>query len=206
VREDGTPLPRLTGCPAPIPGRPLASILYGDFVAPSAALLRRRVVEEIGGPDLEIGASEDWDLWVRLAGRGRFRFVPEVLSEFRIHAGRFTASTGPNVAVVAASRLRVLDKAFAASDLPADVRALRDVCYRNAHVDVALRWMQAGALAPARRAVAAALRTGVSPLDTLVRLAYLAAFHRLALRYRAATRVSDGIAGWRRARRAHRDR
>jgi glycosyltransferase involved in cell wall biosynthesis len=202
IRADGTPLPRLTGNPAPLPDRPLASILYGDFVAPSAALLRRRVVEEVGGPDPELSASEDWDLWVRLAGRGRFVFVPEVLSEFRVHAGRFTAAAGPNVAAVAASRLRVLDKAFAASELPADVRALRDLCYRNAHVDVALRWLHAGAPGRTGRALVAALRTGVNPFDTLARVAYLTIFHRLAPRYRAATRVSDTIARWRRARRA----
>jgi glycosyltransferase involved in cell wall biosynthesis len=201
MREDGTPLAQLCGSPAPFPDRTFASTLYGDFVAPSAALVRRQVVEELGGPDSGLGASEDWDLWVRLARRGRFVFLNEVLSEFRVHAERFTAPRGPNVAAVAASRLRVLDKAFAAPDLPADVRAMRALCYRNAQVDIALRWVQANAPGRAGRAVAAALRTGVNPFDTLTRVAYLVIFHRLVRRCGAATRVSDGLARWRRARR-----
>jgi hypothetical protein len=202
MREDGTPLPQVTGSAAPFGERTLASVLYGDFVTPSAALLRRRVAEEVGGPDPAVVPSEDWDLWIRLAVRGRFVFIDEVVSEFRVHEGRFTSPRGPNVAVVAASRLRVLEKAFAAPDLPVDARTMRALSFRNAYVDVGLRWLQAGSPGRAGRSFGAALRTGVNPVGTLARIAYLAVFHRLVRRYGWATRVSDGVARRRRARRA----
>lgn len=51
----------------------------------SAVLVRRSVLDAIGGFDGATEASEDWDLWLRVAQRYRVDAVPEVLVRYRYH-------------------------------------------------------------------------------------------------------------------------
>jgi glycosyltransferase involved in cell wall biosynthesis len=54
---------------------------------PPYSLFRRSVLDEIGGW-AEIAASEDWDLWMRLAARGvRGVYVPRLIYRYRRGAG-----------------------------------------------------------------------------------------------------------------------
>ena len=63
-----------------------------------AAMVRRRVLEEVGGYR-DLGYPEDYDLWLRLAAAGkRFGKVPEILYFWRHHEGRLTF-TDPRYAV-----------------------------------------------------------------------------------------------------------
>ena len=63
-----------------------------------AAMVRRRVLEEVGGYR-DLGYPEDYDLWLRLAAAGkRFGKVPEILYFWRHHGGRLTF-TDPRYAV-----------------------------------------------------------------------------------------------------------
>jgi len=55
----------------------LGPLLEGNILAISSPLLRRTVLDNIGLFDEELGAVEDWDLWIRCAARGvRFEYVP----------------------------------------------------------------------------------------------------------------------------------
>jgi len=50
-----------------------------------ACVVRRSLVESVGGFDESLRTSEDWDLWVRLARAGtRFGCVPEILAAYRL--------------------------------------------------------------------------------------------------------------------------
>lgn len=62
-------------------------LLFEDVVgSPSKVLLRRSCLE--GLPLFRTGIhSEDWELWIRLAFRGRFDFVPEVLVRMQFDPG-----------------------------------------------------------------------------------------------------------------------
>ncbi|MFN8476083.1 MAG: glycosyltransferase [Anaerolineae bacterium] len=197
----GGPLTLVTGAPLPYPDRPLLSALYGDFVATIAALIRRDTLDRVGYCDPNLKGNEDWDLWIRLARVGKFVFVPEVLAEFRIHPGRFTAAQHDKLAALLAGRLAILDKAFAAPDLPSDVVAARPAIYRNAYIDIGLRWLNVGEYGDAGAAFRQALRYG-RPLPTAGRIVSLAVFYRFARRYGWANRLSDSAARWKRARRA----
>ncbi len=59
----------------------------------SGVLVRRSVLERVGGFDEHLAAAEDWDLWLRLADLGEIRNVHDVLSEIHFHrTGTFRGS------------------------------------------------------------------------------------------------------------------
>lgn len=68
-------------------------------VAPiHAALFRREVVQQIGGFDSSLAASEDYDLWLRVALRGPVQIIPRALALYRWHAGQMSSALKPQVA------------------------------------------------------------------------------------------------------------
>jgi len=60
-------------------GRVLRHVVRGWHLLISCTLIRRSVLVELGGLDERLGASEDVDLWLRLARRAEFAGTPEVL-------------------------------------------------------------------------------------------------------------------------------
>lgn len=52
---------------------------------PSSVVIRREILEAVGGFDTQLSTSADWDLWVRLAKITHFHGLPEILVRYRIH-------------------------------------------------------------------------------------------------------------------------
>jgi UDP-glucose 4-epimerase len=73
------------------------SLLYDDnCVSTSAVLARRALLIDVGGfgEDAALITAEDYDLWLRLAHRGaRFRFIDDMLGEYRLHDTSASSST-----------------------------------------------------------------------------------------------------------------
>jgi glycosyltransferase involved in cell wall biosynthesis len=68
-------------------------LLHGNRLSTSATTVRTQRLRERGGfdPALEINTVEDFDLWLRLAEHGaRFKFLPDVLGDYLVHAGAMT--------------------------------------------------------------------------------------------------------------------
>lgn len=83
--ERGTILPQAPFVPT-VRGNMLRELLVDNFGL-NAALIERAWVERVGGFDLAITTSEDWDLWIRMAAAGcQFDFVPDVMLYYRTHA------------------------------------------------------------------------------------------------------------------------
>ena len=60
------------------PAEIFASLARTNMLAVHSCLVRRSMVEELGGFDASLRTCEDWDLWQRLACRGaRFQLVTE---------------------------------------------------------------------------------------------------------------------------------
>jgi glycosyltransferase involved in cell wall biosynthesis len=58
-----------------------------------AALVRRSVMQEAGGFDLDLPTCMDYDLWLRIGVARRIRLVPEVLAFYRHHqSGQITST------------------------------------------------------------------------------------------------------------------
>lgn len=57
----------------------------GCFICQPATLLRRAAYEEIGGVNTRLHFAMDYDLWLRLAARTEFAYVPQTLARSRMH-------------------------------------------------------------------------------------------------------------------------
>jgi glycosyltransferase involved in cell wall biosynthesis len=73
------------------------SMSIGNPIQPSAVIVRRSLLEKVGGftaCDHIKQINEDWDLWIRLVeAGGRFGFIPEPLSHYRVHGQSATADS-----------------------------------------------------------------------------------------------------------------
>jgi glycosyltransferase involved in cell wall biosynthesis len=66
---------------------PFAAMIVENWViTPGTCLLRRSVLEAIGGLDPASAPADDWDLNIRLARRGDLVFVDQVVLNWRRHA------------------------------------------------------------------------------------------------------------------------
>lgn len=68
-------------------GEVYSSLLTGNFVSGSGSsvLIKSAVFKEIGLFDEALNASEDWDMWIRIARKFHFDFVNESLVQIRVH-------------------------------------------------------------------------------------------------------------------------
>lgn len=63
----------------------LLDLVYENKIIASAALFRRKIVEEIGGFNEMYFGSGDWEMWFRIAERYDVGCVNEKLSQYRVH-------------------------------------------------------------------------------------------------------------------------
>ena len=59
--------------------------IYTNVFPIMAPLLRRSMVERVGGFDEGLRACEDWDYWVRCERAGTFGYLPGLYSTYRMH-------------------------------------------------------------------------------------------------------------------------
>jgi glycosyltransferase involved in cell wall biosynthesis len=79
--------------PADVPDDQFLLILwYHAFFPPSAVMVRRTVLDEVGPFRDDMGNGEDVELWFRLLVRGPFVQVAEPLCSYRQHPGQFTGN------------------------------------------------------------------------------------------------------------------
>jgi glycosyltransferase involved in cell wall biosynthesis len=98
------------------------------IAAPGSGIaVPKRVAEEIGGFDVRLQPSEDWDFCYRIAVRYRVGFVAEILVRYRLHGSGIHL----NIPKMEKGMLLALEKAFTSSD-PA-VQALRNHSYGRIH-------------------------------------------------------------------------
>jgi glycosyltransferase involved in cell wall biosynthesis len=69
-----------------------AFVLHGNGVtAPSAVMFKRAVVGDVGNFDPNMRSLEDLDMWLRIAQKYAIYSIPEVLTDYRVHAESITA-------------------------------------------------------------------------------------------------------------------
>jgi glycosyltransferase involved in cell wall biosynthesis len=191
VDAGGAPLPQTMGAREKFPGRPLKSLLYGDFVTPMAVLLRKDAVEAVGGYDETLTASEDWDLWIRLAERYSFAYADKVVAYYRVHAQNLTRARSAHHRRVLQDRLRVLTRYYARADLPGDVRAIKPLAFRNLYQDLALRSLNAGNLREALLWYGRSVRVAPNPVQALARALRELLYQRALARTRRGTMLAE---------------
>jgi glycosyltransferase involved in cell wall biosynthesis len=71
----------------PRAGRVTEYLLYDNMVPFSSAVVRRSLLQEVGGFDEQLAMAIDWDLWLRLSRHCEFAWVDEPLLHYRIGHG-----------------------------------------------------------------------------------------------------------------------
>lgn len=84
------------------------ALIDGEFFPPCAVLVRRAVLEHVGLFDEALRASEDWDLWLRVAEQYPFAGTPQTLALYRMHGSNMTR----DLEHIHRSQLQVLRKHF----------------------------------------------------------------------------------------------
>jgi glycosyltransferase involved in cell wall biosynthesis len=128
MRPDGTPIDRWGVHMRPVVGDSLLPMLRQNRVHTSTVVMRRHVLEELGGFDETLPGWEDIDLWTRTAARYPFGYVDRVLARYRMHAhgishlamdladGRLT-STGRLLEDLPLSRVSLADRKWVMADI-----------------------------------------------------------------------------------------
>ena len=182
VDREGRPLferpPRTDGAARPVPARDL--VLRNRF-SPNV-LADRGVLVSLGGFDTDLSASEDRDLWIRVAARHTVVVLDHVSLLKRDHGKNMSRAAAQQTAAIE----RVLEKAFSNPDLDLsaiDRRCARAICHHQS----ALMFAEAGdtrsALVRILRSFAA-LPFGIPAVDCVPgasRLRCLASLMRKAL-------------------------
>jgi glycosyltransferase involved in cell wall biosynthesis len=84
-------------------------LLLGNFLENgSNPLIRREAMDTVGGFDESLAATQDWDMWLRLAACYEFVVVPKVQILYRISGNSMSA----NVLRQEAASLQVMERAF----------------------------------------------------------------------------------------------
>ena len=108
----------------------LESMIVGCI---SSGLVRRDLLERVGGFDPRLSQCADWDLWLRLSLAAPFAVIEQPLVRYRSHAGNMSSDLG----LLERDTFAVLDKFFADPDA-APYQPLRRHVYSN-------HWMICGA-------------------------------------------------------------
>jgi GT2 family glycosyltransferase len=67
------------------PAHVASRLLVQNFVPLPTAVFHRADALAVGGLDPELWYTADWDFWLKLAARGRTRYLPQALAAFRLH-------------------------------------------------------------------------------------------------------------------------
>jgi hypothetical protein len=77
----------------PYVGHPVAELLEVNFVLTSSVVVRRRLLEQVGGFDPNLSHAEDLDLWIRLAKRSPATAAARPLVRYQLQASGLTRQT-----------------------------------------------------------------------------------------------------------------
>ncbi len=72
------------------------NLLEKNFIPAPSVLIKTQYVKEISGYDESL-SFEDWDLWLRLAGKHEFIFNTEPLVVYRLHNNNLTKQLNNNI-------------------------------------------------------------------------------------------------------------
>ncbi len=95
----------------PIPrGMIFNEILLDNFVCFSSAMIRRSVLEHVGGFDPRLQLAIDYDLWLRVARHYRFDYIDEPLVKYRTGHGNLSTRIVERITTVFSTMRRSLQR------------------------------------------------------------------------------------------------
>ncbi|WP_084627543.1 glycosyltransferase family A protein [Elstera litoralis] len=77
-----------------------STLLGRNLVGTSTVMVRRDAFLAVGGFDPSLPSSEDWDLWLSLAGHGPVSWSPDVTTEYLLRPGSLTKARHLRIAAM----------------------------------------------------------------------------------------------------------
>jgi len=144
-----------------------AALLLRSMVAGcvSSGVVRRSLLEAVGGFDPAFSQCADWDLWLRLSRQTRFSLIDEDLVLYRTHCGNMSS----NISLLERDTFAVLDKFFAC-EASGPYLPLRRRAYSNHWLICSGSYLHAREAGNSVRCLANALREDPSNLGHLAGL------------------------------------
>ncbi len=163
VDQDARPL-GLLRCPLPtdipIPKDLLVErLLVQNFICAPAVVFKREDWLAVGGLEVDLWYSGDWDLWFKLADLGAVHYHPEVTAAFRIHGGSLTV-TGSRDLVDFESQMRIVLDRHVGRLAPELSEPVTRAANASIRINVALAAASDGSLAALGRALAQLVMLG----------------------------------------------
>ena len=113
---------------------PLREWLFACPVCPTAVMVKRTWLEQIGRFETELDVIDDWDCWLRLAYAGcRMGLHPEVVCEYTIHANNMSRQIAP----IHQRRQNLLSRFFSQAGLSPTLAEQRVPAYSLAYLQMA---------------------------------------------------------------------
>ncbi len=169
--EDRVLVPSLHTWYRPSSGTVLESLLFGNWIPPSAAMVRRDCFAHVRTFELPPpGYGEDWLMWMQIAAHAPVHFVDEVLVRRRLHAGSMS-SQGEDVQF--GCLLRNFEIVRAQIPQLGGPRSLVDAAIFQVSLRRGLRDIRAGRLPQAREKLHRAVRHQPRSLRARLALATL---------------------------------
>ena len=126
-------------------GNVLKELLCRSLViAVGSPIIQRVCFDRVGGFDESLHFGEDTDMWIRIALAGfRFGYVDEILFRYRIHP-HSTMDSLQKTERYTRDEFSRLERFYADSNLPADIRALKPQVFATASYETAARYYRMG--------------------------------------------------------------
>ncbi len=139
------------GAPCSSPDEVRARLPYRNALGggPALVLVRRALLDRVGGFDGSLPHKEDWDLWIRLSRAAAPAVVPAPLVAYRIHDDQRSVAVAGTLAAA-----RTISERYAA------LRGGRPIDWAGVHRHLAWLCLRAGRRAPALLAYLGAVRHG----------------------------------------------
>ena len=90
---DGRPMGFAFGDSLPDDGDYVGRLLKSNCIVASSAMLRTDAAREAGGFDDGFKNLGDWNMWLKVAERGKFSYVNEPLTSYRVHRSNTISNT-----------------------------------------------------------------------------------------------------------------
>jgi hypothetical protein len=147
VRGDGSPIDRWSSHFPPVSGDAFMPMLRQNRVQTSTVVIRRELLEDLGGFDESLDAWEDVDLWVRAARRSAFAYAPDVLGTYRMHGNGLSA----RAMAMARCHLSSVEKVLANTASPTVSGRVRSAVLSDVYAEVGVACYLGSDMRSARR-------------------------------------------------------
>lgn len=178
--------------PAPETTRLQWKLLFTPTVVHSASMMRRALVEQVGGYALDKPCTIDYDLWLRLAPLTQFHTLPEELVAYRVHRYGVSAQRQQEQYAIALQLSQgTLTTLLSKPVTLAETHALRSLVTGQLDRASLAELQLAGALLPALYQAYCQRAKLTAPAQRLIKHEIAGYYRRLADHCRPASRWAD---------------